>query len=75
MNKEKLFEYYNGHKGEVIGAGVGLLFALSVLSLGIFRTIFVAACIIIGIYLGKKIYEDRKYLKNIADRVLRFFNI
>lgn len=75
MNKEKLFEYYNGHKGEVIGAGIGLLFGLCVLFLGFIKIIFIAICVFAGYHLGKMVFRDKNYLRNVADKILRFFNI
>ncbi len=75
MNKEKILEFYNKYKGEVIGAGAGLIIALCILFLGIIKILFIAACTFLGYYVGKRIYKDRDYLRNTMDRVLRFFNI
>lgn len=75
MDKEKLLEYYYSHKGEVIGAGIGLVFALSVLFLGVLKILFVFACVFAGYYVGKRIYKDRNYIKGLIDKALRYFNI
>ena len=75
LNKEKLLDYYQNHKGEVIGAGAGLLIALSVLFLGILKILFIFISVFAGYYVGKRIYKDRNYIRNLIDRVLRFFNV
>lgn len=75
MNKEKIIEYYNNHKGEVIGSGIGLVFAICVLFLNILKMLFIAICVFAGYYFGKKIYKDKNYFRDLFDRLLRFFNI
>ena len=73
LNKEKMIEYYYSHKGEAIGAMIGLTFALGVLLLGIFKLIFISICIFAGYYIGKKIHKDPDLLRKIRDRIKDFF--
>lgn len=75
MNKEKLLEFYENHKGEVIGSGVGLVIALSVLAMGLLKLLFIVLCVCLGYYLGKNMFRDKDYLKNLMDKILRRFNI
>ena len=75
MNKEKLFEFYNNHKGEVIGSILGLVFSLGVLLLGPIQLLFIALCVFAGYYLGKKIFQDKSYIRNLMDKILRRFNV
>lgn len=75
VDKGKLLQYYQEHKGEVIGAGIGLIFALCVLKFGIIKLLFIITCVWIGYYLGSKIYKDREYLRKTIDKVLRYFDI
>lgn len=70
MDKEKIFQFYEAHRGGLNGAGIGLAVALTILLLGFFKTLFIALCIGVGYYIGKKLNEDKEYIKNLLDRIL-----
>ena len=70
MNKEKILEYYKLHRGEINGAGIGLALAVLILLIGFLRVLFIAIFVIIGYYIGKKISNDKDYIKNLLDRIL-----
>ena len=70
MSWEKFISFYNTHFGEINGALCGLLFAICTLVAGFFQTLFIAICVLIGYYIGKKISQDKDYLRNLLDRIL-----
>ncbi|AEV68662.1 DUF2273 domain-containing protein [Acetivibrio clariflavus] len=70
MSWEMLINFYKRHYGEINGAAFGLIFALSTLFIGFFQTVFIALCVLIGYYIGKKISNDKDYLRNLLDRIL-----
>ncbi|MCX8129027.1 MAG: DUF2273 domain-containing protein [Clostridia bacterium] len=70
MNKEKLLQFYSSHRGGVNGGIIGLIIACAILIIGFFNTLFIAICVGIGYYIGKRLSEDKDYLKNLLDRVL-----
>jgi uncharacterized membrane protein len=70
MNMDNIIEFYNSHKGGINGAAIGLLIAVTIMLFGLFRMLFIAICVGIGYYIGKKLHEDKEYLKNWLDRVL-----
>ncbi|MCX7710361.1 MAG: DUF2273 domain-containing protein [Clostridia bacterium] len=70
MDKEKLLELYYSHRGGINGALVGLVTAAMILILGFFRVLFIAICVGIGYYIGKRLSEDKDYIKNLLDRIL-----
>lgn len=70
MNFEGLSRFYNSHRGGINGALIGLVVAISILILNFFRTFFIAICIGVGYYIGKKMVEDKDYIKNLLDRIL-----
>jgi len=70
MNLEKLWIYYEAHKGGINGAGIGLLLAVLILILGFLRVLFIAFFIGVGYYIGTRIHGDKDYIKNLLDRVL-----
>lgn len=67
---ENIKEFYSSHRGGINGAIIGLIIAIAVLTLGFFRVLFIAICTGVGYYIGKRLYEDKDYLKNLLDRVL-----
>jgi len=69
-NNEKIIEFYFAHKGEVIGGTVGLIVSLLILIIGFIKLVFIVMCITIGYYIGKKLVQDKEYLKKLLDRIL-----
>ncbi len=67
---ENLIAFYNSHKGGINGAVVGLIVAVLILILGLIKMLFIAICIGVGYYIGKRLYEDEDYIKNLLDRIL-----
>jgi uncharacterized membrane protein len=70
MDTEKILEYYYEHRGAIKGAAVGLILAILILLLGFFRVLFIAILTGVGYYIGKRLHEDKNYIKNLLDRVL-----
>jgi len=70
MNLEKLFIFYESHRGGIIGAAAGFLLAVLILIIGFFKVLFIAIFAGVGYYIGKSIHEDKDYIKNLLDRVL-----
>ncbi len=68
MKQEKIYEYYNANKNGISGALIGLVFAVSILIFGLFNVLFVALCVIVGYYIGKRFNMGKKFLKNLLDR-------
>jgi len=70
MIKDKILEFCGAHIGELIGAAIGLVISITILLLGVFKALFIAICVGLGYYIGKRMSEDKDYLKNLLDRVL-----
>lgn len=70
MDKEKLLEFYISHRGGINGALIGFIIASVILLVGFFQALFIMICIGIGYYVGKKLTEDKDYIKKLLDRVL-----
>lgn len=70
MSKEKLLGFYNSHRGAVNGGLIGLGIAVLILIINPLRTLFIAICVGIGYYIGKRLSEDKDCIKNLLDRVL-----
>ena len=70
MNKQKLIEFYISHRGGVNGGFIGLAMAVLILIINPFRTLFIAICVGIGYYIGKRLSEDKDFVKNLLDKIL-----
>jgi len=70
IDKQKLYELYRAHKGEILGATIGLSIAIIVLCLGVLKALFVVICVVFGYYIGKRLSHDKDYIKNLLDRIL-----
>ncbi|HHW07771.1 MAG TPA: DUF2273 domain-containing protein [Clostridia bacterium] len=58
MNWDEIFnKVWQHHRGKVIGIGLGLLFGLLAVSVGLWKTLFIAICIGIGYLVGKRADE------------------
>lgn len=68
MNKEKLFEFYSLHSGGINGAVIGALFAVFVIIIGFWKTLFICICTFVGYYIGKKVSNDE--IIEILDKIL-----
>ena len=70
MFLENLMAFYNSHRGGINGALAGLLTAVLILLFGLFKMLFILFFTVIGYYIGKKLYEDKDYIRNLLDRIL-----
>ena len=70
MNLEKVLAFYNAHKGSINGAAIGFILAVSILIVGFLKVLFIAIFTGVGYYIGKRIHDDKDYIKNLLDRVL-----
>lgn len=54
MWKEYFINLFNNKRGSVVGTIVGLIVAVFILVIGFFKTLFLAICMFLGYYIGKK---------------------
>lgn len=58
----------NNHRGKAIGIGIGLIFGLLAVMIGLLKTLFVAICVGAGYVLGKRA-DEKGDLHKIIDRL------
>ncbi len=63
------FEFIKAHRGLIIGIGMGLLVGVLMLTIGFFRTLFLAICVGIGAFFGTR-NKFRSKLFEILDKIL-----
>lgn len=56
-----LSEILGPHRGKVIGVILGLIASVLFISFGFWKTLFIAICITIGYFVGKKIDEQTDF--------------
>jgi len=62
-------DYIKKHKGIIIGCAAGFVIGLLIISIGFFRTLFLAICVGIGAFFGSH-NKYKKRLFEILDRIL-----
>jgi uncharacterized membrane protein len=69
-----LFEVFanlwQNHRGKIIGVIVGLIFAIFVIAVGFWWTIFIYICMAAGYFIGKRI-DNKIDLKKSFDQLFR----
>lgn len=58
------------HRGKVLGALCGLVFALLMLRFGFFQALFIALLVLVGFLIGKRLDETKEDLWDLLDRLL-----
>lgn len=63
-------EFFSKHRGKITGIILGLVFGWLVIVYGFWKTLFIAVCVGLGYYLGKR--ADEKYdFKELLARIFR----
>ena len=70
MIKEYILNFYKENTGATWGAFIGLVTAVLILTIGLFRTLFIAIFICIGYYIGKRMSYDKEYIRRFFDKML-----
>lgn len=66
---ETFYEIWQKNRGKIIGALLGIIFAVIILLFGFFKALFVILCAIIGYYIGK-IADNKESIREFLDRIL-----
>lgn len=67
--KEYLLNIFSKNHGKIIGAFIGLLLSVLILTINFFRTLLIALFMFAGYYIGKKI-DNKEDLVELLDRIL-----
>lgn len=69
MSDHGFIRYVKEHRRLIAGVGLGLLIGILILTIGFFRTLFLAVCAGIGAFFGTK-NKYRKKLSEFLDKIL-----
>ena len=66
----KLYRFYRNNYWGINGAVIGLLLGLALVFWGLFRTVIIAICVLVGYFIGRKLQKDKNFLRNLLDKIL-----
>ncbi|RDV83046.1 DUF2273 domain-containing protein [Ammonifex thiophilus] len=70
MDWEQWWEWIKEHRGKILGVGLGLLFGWFAIVYGFWKAVFVALCVAVGYFLGKKV-DERTDWRRLWERFFR----
>ncbi|MDS1030090.1 DUF2273 domain-containing protein [Bacillota bacterium LX-D] len=71
MELEQLINVlFKHHRGKLIGILLGLFFGLLSAVLGFWKALFIAFCIFVGYYIGKRIDENKNF-KSLLEKLFK----
>lgn len=65
-----LQEIFEKHLGKAAGVILGLVFGWFAIKYGFFKALFVAGCVVVGYYLGKRL-DEKVDFREVFDRFFR----
>lgn len=71
MIKEKLIIIFEENSGKIIGSLIGLILAIFILKIGLFKTLFIVTFIIGGYLIGDRL-DKKENISQFMNRILRF---
>lgn len=71
MNLKMLENLWQDHSGKTVGAALGMIVGILIIIFGLFNTLFIVACGILGYIVGKRVDEEESIVEMI-DRLLPF---
>lgn len=70
MWNDFLRELAENHRGKVLGALVGLVFALLILRFGFLQALFIGLLVLIGFMIGKRLDDTKEDIWDMLDKLL-----
>lgn len=64
-----LIRFLRGKDAGLVGAGIGLVLALSLVIFGFFRTLFILLLTTAGYYIGVKFFSHTEQFHELLDRI------
>jgi uncharacterized membrane protein len=62
--------FWQNNRGKVIGCLIGLLFAISVIKVGFWLSIFILVCLAIGYFVGR-MFDGKVDIKQAVDNLFK----
>lgn len=65
-----LRELVENHRGKVVGALIGLVFALLIIRFGFWWSLFISFSVLVGYLIGKRMDDHKEDLMDVLDKFL-----
>lgn len=66
---KSLVDLFCRHRGKTLGLLIGLIISILTLTVGVFKTLFIVGCSLLGLFIGDKI-DHHEDLRHIIERIL-----
>lgn len=70
MWEELLRDLIENHRGKLLGALFGLVFALMIIRFGFWWSLFIAVFVFVGYWVGKRMDDHKEDLVDVLDKFL-----
>lgn len=70
MWEQLLRDLIENHRGKLLGALFGLVFALMIIRFGFWWSLFIAAFVFVGYWIGKRMDDHKEDLVDVLDKFL-----
>ena len=67
MDNNRFSSFFGGNGEKWLGGLIGLVAALIILEFGILRTLFIAACVGVGVYFGSRKENRERFFKLVQE--------
>lgn len=70
MIKDIVMSFCKDNVASLIGALIGLVVSVLIITIGLFKTVFIALFVVVGYYVGQRLSRDRECIKKFLDKIL-----
>lgn len=69
MRREIIKETLLNHRWKIIGSISGFFISMLIIFMGLFKSLFIIFCVLIGYYIGRRI-DNNENLSDVLDKIL-----
>ena len=69
MDRKFLVELWHSHNGKIIGMIIGFIVSILIIIFGFFQTVFMALCVTLGYFIGKRI-DAKEKLSDFLEKII-----
>ncbi len=67
MDEKKISDFFTKYRGAIIGGLIGLGLFIMLFEMGFFKTLFLAAFVLVGVYFGSKRENWERFMRTISN--------
>ncbi len=66
----RIYKFYRSHFYATNGALLGLIVGISLVWIGLFKTIILCACVAVGFIIGRQLQKDKSFFRELLDKII-----